>query len=187
MVKYFVWDIGGVLLQNPFIGEFWKDKKGSSELRHAFGSGKISNKEFIKKASKLLEINEQHFLEEYAKAYFPIKKINCSFEIFKKLKNKSYLFSDTNPLHLNFIKQKYPDMFVGIKGEFMSSEIGFRKKESAFYKLLIEKIGVDPKELLLIDDSKEVIENAKLNDLNAVLFVDCNNFKKDLKNFGVYV
>jgi FMN phosphatase YigB (HAD superfamily) len=185
MIKYLVWDIGGVLLENPFIGEFWKEKIGSDKLRHDFGSGKISNKEFIKKASKLIGINEKIFLEKYGEAYFPIKKIDCVFEIFEKLKNKSYLFSDTNPIHLKFIKEKYADMFNGIKGKLMSSELGYRKKEDKFYEILIRKINVGPKEILLIDDSKLVVDKARSHNLNAILFTNCIKLREDLKNYRV--
>lgn len=60
-IKAVVWDIGGVLLEDPKVGEFWKGKKESKELRKKFGSGKISINDFIKKGSKILNISQKQF------------------------------------------------------------------------------------------------------------------------------
>src|SRR4051812_2692480 len=120
MIKAVLWDIGGVLLKDPAIGEFWKEAEGSKELRHLFGSGKMSKEDFIDKASKILNIEKQSFLEKYGQAYFPIGKIEDVFEIYKSVAVKNYIFSDTNPIHLDFIKEHHPGLFDFAEGLFMS-------------------------------------------------------------------
>ena len=81
-IRAIIWDLGGVLLENPFIGEFWKNKKGSEELRHKFGSGKMSKKEFIEKASLMLKIPKSKFIKKYGYAYFPIKRIDGAYKLY---------------------------------------------------------------------------------------------------------
>jgi len=172
-------------LENPFIGEFWKNKTGSKELRDKFGAGKMPKKEFIEKASKMLNIQKSKFMEEYGKSYFPIKKIDPVFNFYKNLKIKKAIFSDTNPLHLEFIKKTYPDMFILADKIVMSSEIGSRKNQEQSYKNLIKSLNLPPKEILLIDDKQSVLDIAKKQGLKTLLFENVPQFLKDIKSFNL--
>ena len=184
-IKVVVFDIGGVLLENPFIGEFWKNISGSKELRDVFGRGKMPKKEFIEKASKIIQIPKNKFIKEYSKAYFPIRKIEKTFEIYTNLKLKKALFSNTNPLHLEFIKKRYPNLFKLADKTFMSSEIGSRKSQEESYKHLIKGLKVKPQEILLIDDKEEVVTLAKKYRINTILFKNSNQLKKDMVKLGL--
>jgi glucose-1-phosphatase len=187
VIKATVWDIGGVLLENPFIGKFWKDLEGSVELRHKFGSGQISRDEFVEKASRMLGIKKEDFLQEYGKAYFPIKKIDEVFEIYKNIKLKKYLFSDTNPIHAEFIKEKYDDLFKLSDQNFLSNEIGFRKSQKEYYLKVIKLTKLVPQEILLIDDSKEVVKLAQQIGFETILYTNPADLKNKLKDKGVEV
>lgn len=186
-IKAIIFDIGGVLLENPLIGKFWQSKSGSKELRDKFGAGKIPKEYFIKEASKILGMPEEDFLENYGKAYFPIGKIDRVFDIIKSLKIKSYLFSDTNPIHLKFIKNRYPKMFKLAEKSFMSSDIGSRKNENKSYQYIIKKLKLKPEEILLIDDKQEVLDIAKKHRLKTILFKNNKQLIEDLKKLGVKV
>ena len=184
-IKTVVFDIGGVLLENPFIGEFWKDKPGSKELRDKFGAGKMSEKEFIEKASKMLQIPKDRFIEEYGKAYFPIRKIELVFNLYKNLKSKKALFSDTNPLHLEFIKKRYPEMFKLADELFMSSETGSRKNQDKSYRHLIKILNIKPGEILLVDDKKEILDLAKKHGIATILYENPSQLLKELKKLDI--
>lgn len=186
-IKAVVFDIGGVLLENPYIGEFWKNKPGSKKLRGEFGTGKISNSEFIEKASNMLKIPKNKFIEEYGKAYFPVRKIKPVFELYKKLKLKKVLFSDTNPLCLEFIKKKYQDIFRLADQIFMSSQIGVRKNQEKSYIYLIKSLKLTPYEILLIDDRKEVLNLAKKQGIITILYKNPNQLKKDIEELGIHI
>jgi hypothetical protein len=69
MIKAILWDIGGVLLSNPRIDEFWKGINGSKELRNKFGTGEISVDEFIELGSKLTGISKAEFIKKYNNSY----------------------------------------------------------------------------------------------------------------------
>ena len=75
MIKAVVWDIGGVLIDNPNIRNFWQKKKSSRKLRNEFGSGKLSKKEFIKRGAELLGMSQKKFLEGYKRAYLSMDLI----------------------------------------------------------------------------------------------------------------
>lgn len=187
MIKAIIFDIGGVLLKNPLIGEFWQNKSGSKELRDKFGVGKLPREEFIKKASGLLEIPKEDFLKRYGEAYFPIRKTEGVLEILKSLKIKSYLFSDTNPIHLEFIKNKYPEMFKLVDKRFMSSEIGNRKNEDKSYQYIIKTLKLKPEEILLIDDKQEVLDFAKKHGLKIILYKNPEMLRENLIKLGVKI
>jgi len=181
MIKAVLWDIGGVLLADPKIGEFWGDAKGSKELRHKFGSGKISKEEFIEKASAMLNIKKSEFLNKYAKAYFPINKLDAVVEIYNKNKCKKYLFSDTNPLHLDFIKKRHPEIFKNADGVFLSSELGLRKQDEETYLQIIKKLELNPDEILLIDDKQSILNLAARHGLQGFLYTEPKALNKMLK------
>jgi hypothetical protein len=48
-INAIIFDVGGVLVENPKYREFWNKAKGSEELRRLFGMKKISEKEFIRR------------------------------------------------------------------------------------------------------------------------------------------
>jgi hypothetical protein len=41
MIKAVLWDVGGVLLTDPLLADFWKYAEGSKELRTKFGEVKV--------------------------------------------------------------------------------------------------------------------------------------------------
>lgn len=185
MIKAIIWDIGGVLLENPKIGDFWKNRPGSRELRALFGSGKISKAEFLNKGSKMLNISKKEFLKKYAQAYFPIRLNNSTFKIYKNLKLKKYILSDTNPIHLNFIKNKYGAIFNISNGNFFSSEIGFRKDEINCFRYVLNKLGLRGNEVLIIDDREDILNISKKLGIHYILYNGPNSLVRELNNLGI--
>ena len=186
-IKAVIFDIGGVLLENPLISEFWKNCKGSKQLRNKFGAGKMPKQEFINKASKMLNIPKRDFIKEYGKAYFPIKKIKEVYKIYKKIKIKKTLFSDTNPIHLKFIKKKYPEIFDIADAIFMSSISGSRKNQLVSYKHIISKLQFRPSQMLVIDDKQDVLDLARRLGMKTILFKNNKQLIKNLKKLGVRI
>lgn len=183
-IKAILWDIGGVLLEDPLIKDFWKDKKGSKELRDLFGIGKLSEQEFMNKASNLLEISKKEFIKRYSKAYFSIKKISKVFKLFEKTKEKNYIFSDTNPLHTKFVIKNYPELFL-VKKSFLSYKIGKRKKDEEIYKDLISELNLKPEEILFIDNNQEYLDTAKKYKIKTILYQNPKKLEKELKKLNL--
>jgi len=180
MIKAVVWDIGGVLIDNPNIRNFWQKKKSSRKLRNEFGSGKLSKKEFIKRGAELLGMSQKKFLEGYKRAYLSMDLIKEGLDAYKKTKVNKYILSDTNPIHGDFLKKNFPQIFKKAKKVFLSYEIKLRKDrdKSEPFKFLAKKLKINPEEILFIDDTSENLENAKKAGIKTVL---CDN-PKELKN-----
>lgn len=182
IIKAIVWDIGGVLLEDPMVEDFWKDKSESKELRELFGRGHLSKKEFIKKGSSLLGLSKDKFLNSYSKAYFSIKKIYAVFKLFEMTKGLNYIFSDTNPLHTEFVRKRYPEIFSLARKSFLSHEINKRKGDQEAYRRVISDLNLKPEEILLIDNKQEVLDSAKKEKIQTFLYRDPEELERELKS-----
>lgn len=185
MIKSVVWDIGGVLLEDVKVGDLWKDSKGGDKLREAFGSGELSVEEFVNEASKLLGISKEDFLRKYKKIYFDVFPIDNVIELYNLVKTNNYILSDTNPIHMKFIKENFPQIFSRAKKSYFSPKIGLRKSSKEVFEYLVKDLNLFPEEILLIDNKEKIVELAKSVGLNVIHFTDTKKLNQDLNKFGV--
>src|SRR5680860_58896 len=89
------------------------------------------------------------------------------YTFIKLLSEKKYykliLLSNTNELHINWVKENIPfyDEFVACFDAFyFSHEINFRKPDSKIYEFILEKHDLKHEECLFIDDTKVNTEAA---------------------------
>ncbi len=184
-IKAVVWDIGGVILTDPEAKNFWQGKEESKKLRRDFGSNKLSIDNFVSKGAKLLNMNKEIFLSSYKKAYFSIKPIKETLKIYEKMRTNKYILSDTNPLHLNFIKENFPKIFKISKKNYFSPELQMRKDSKEIFIYISKDLGLSPKQILFIDNKKEIVDLAGSVGWEAIHFVNLIKLKEDLEKFGV--
>lgn len=187
MIKAVIFDIGGVLRENIDIGDFWKNKKQSEKLRQDFGTGKLSIREFIRRASKLLDIPEKDFVREYKKAYGKLKLKIDVFKIFKEIKERKYFLTDTNPLHTMYEKKEYGQIFKKADMVFLSQKMGFRKNDIRAFRYVFKRIKFKPEETVIIDDSQGNLDNARKIGMKTILFKNAKQLKRDLKRLGINI
>lgn len=187
MIKAVIFDIGGVLRENLKVKSFWKNKRGSRKLRHAFGTGKLSNKEFIKKGTKLLDLSEKEFLKQYKKAYSISKIKKNVFSILRKIKVKKYILSDNNAIYTSYEKKEHAEIFKEVDRAFLSQNIGMRKDKVQAFKFVIKRIKTKPEEAVMIDDENDNLKNARKLGMKTILFKNSRQLKKDLKKLGINI
>lgn len=78
-----------------------------------------------------------------------------------------YLGTNQERHRTRHIKQLVGHAFVGI---FASYELGFIKPESGFYAAIEQNLGLEPQELMLIDDTPANIEAAQKRGWQGVLY-----------------
>lgn len=178
-MKYFVFDLGGVL-SVPMVSKKlyeqikWKvsyeeflDKFNNSEESIKVHKGEISTKEFFEYLKRYMDDNIT--LEEFKNIYVNNNKFfNDTIEIIKKLKNlgyKVYLLSNLKEIdYEKFIKHFDVSIFDEM---FLSFKLGMLKPNDDIYQHVINKLNTKPENIYFFDDNKENVEGAIKNGINA--------------------
>lgn len=180
-IKAIVFDIGGVLVENPKYKSFWGKTKGSDRLRVLFGMGKISEKDFIQEGSRLMNITQKEFIKKYKEHYWTGNLNISAFKIYKSIRINKYLFSDTNPIHQKYLKNNFKEIFHMADGAFLNK----RKDYIKSYKQMLKSIKLKPRDVVLIDDKETEVEKARRLGINAILFENGDKLRTDLKTLGI--
>ena len=180
-MKYFVFDLGGVL-SVPMVSKKlyeqikWKvsyeeflDKFNNSEESIKVHKGEISTKEFFEYLKRYMDDNIT--LEEFKNKYVNNNKFfNDTIEIIKKLKNlgyKVYLLSNLKEIdYEKFIKHFDVSIFDEL---FLSFKLGMLKPNDDIYQYVINKLNTKPENIYFFDDNKENVDGAIRNGINAYL------------------
>ncbi len=194
-IKAVVFDVGGVLAlrQKPFFQSVHEQaaKKFNVSLDQYFDSidsiyvasmeGRISERETLSDLSKNLKVSKKKLESVYVSLYKQnfVQNKQLFGQAFK-LKQLGYViavFSDQWHLSQKALMPK--QIYSKFDNVLVSSELGMRKPNSAFYKLLIKKLKLKPSEILFIDNQKWNINQAKKLKLKTILFKDNNSLFKN--------
>ena len=179
-IKVIIFDFGGVILNINYqntIDSFRKlgvikpenfySKEMQFQVFNLLETGKITEKQFL---SELKLMTENAGIKEIKKAWLSmlLDLPKSRLETLKILKNKYRLFllSNTNSIHINYIKNSLGDVkwksFCNLFEEiYLSHEIGIRKPNVEAFQFILKKQNLSSNEVLFIDDSLQHIQGAK--------------------------
>jgi HAD superfamily hydrolase (TIGR01549 family) len=183
MVKNLIFDLGGVILDlavpQTLIGfsklsglsaEEVTDLFRSSEGFLDFEKGAIGEAEFRDFVRNLYHIKaSDEQLDECWNAMLltiPYEKL----ELLRKLKSshRTFLLSNTNTIHLDFINQKVLPGMNGISSlddyfhqTYYSHLMGKRKPDPEIFLQVLQENNLDPAETLFLDDNKDNVAGAQ--------------------------
>lgn len=188
MIRNLLLDMGGVILNVSYqkvidtfksygIENFDKvyTQAAQVEIIDRFEEGDCSAEEFRAGVRKLL--NKDLTDEQIDSAWFsmildiPMDVIRLLDELKKKY--RLFLFSNTNVLHIEYLKGEFRRRlgydFFGTMFEkaFFSNEIQCRKPHPESFAKVLELAGIKAEETLFIDDSPQHLEGAKKVGLNT--------------------
>lgn len=182
-IKAVIFDIGGVLLDDPQFSTFWQGKEESKELRDKFDTGMMGVKEFIAKGSNLLLLSKEEFLAQYSVASSCTQMDKDVVDVYQKIALPKYIFSDTNPIHFQFCMRNYPELFNVAAAKFLSYEIKLRKDSIESYKYMLSKLEFEPQSLVFIDNKAEYIEKAESLGINGIIYKKGMELRNSLLEF----
>ena len=86
-----------------------------------------------------------------------------------------YLLTNNNPISIRLCHGIFKDNGIDpetvFKEEFISSDLKMLKPDPEFYKYVIRKIGLEPHEILFIDDNKPNVDGARALGIDARQYI----------------
>lgn len=129
--------------------------------------GNISTAEFIAfYRSKFPNLNEQQIINawNFILKDFPQYRLDFIKDLAKKGEYKLILLSNTNAMHIDFIKAMDMAFYNAFKNCFdkfyLSHEIHLRKPNTDIFEFVLQDNHLTPNECLFIDDTKENTDTA---------------------------
>ena len=140
-----------------------------------FEEGRCSAEEFRDGVRKLLDkdLTDEQIDKAWFSMILEIPKDVIQLLGLLKLKYRLFLFSNTNVLHIEYLKKEFErqlgfDLFGCVFDKaFFSNEIHHRKPHPESFSFVLNQAGIKPEETLFIDDSKQHLEGAEKVGLNT--------------------
>lgn len=188
MYKNLLLDLGGVILNvdyNKMVEKFKSygikdfDKIYSQanqvEIIDRFEEGKCSIEEFRQGIRDLLKTNlcDKQIDDAWYSMILDLPAERIQLLGMLKLKYKLFLFSNTNELHINYLRDTYSKQFgfdifnILFNKAYMSNEINRRKPHAESFIWVCNDAKIIPQETLFIEDTLHHIEGAKKMGLNT--------------------
>lgn len=155
----------GHLQQNPLFDQFEMGKITPDEFRNA-----------------VREITQQNFSDDaideaWNTLLLGIRPGYLEFLSEIKTKYRSFLLSNNNEIHYNWINNylqetfKVPNMSTYFEHDYYSHLMGMRKPNADIFEFVLNKHALNPNETLFIDDSPQHLETAKKLGLHTHLML----------------
>ena len=202
MIKNIIFDMGGVLIDwNPhkLIQEVGIDDKDHDKVFIelfkkdewvALDAGTISFDDAIKSVNSRLKPHlhdkVSRLITDWHNIYF--KSVDGMKDLIKQLKDNGYniyLLSNAS-----LTQKDYFHMIEGSQyfdGRVTSAEINLLKPEIAIYKYICDKYDLKPEESFFVDDSATNVYYAKRFGLKSCVYIDIEDFVKQMRKEGIKI
>lgn len=142
------------------------------QLNSRYEKGEFSSEEFIQAIQKkYIHLKETDVRQSWNSILLDFPKHRLDF--IKQLKQQGryrlLLLSNTNDLHIDFVKQQVPffDAFEKcFDGFYLSQKMAMRKPDPEIFEFVLKSHNLKPQEVLFIDDTKENTDAAQRLGIN---------------------
>lgn len=159
-------------------GDVEKDETFIADVTTAAGYGFIDDAE--QQLADRLGVTLEQWRRETAGANINDQKL-LSFIREKRTRGyKTGLLTNTGPrtLQTYFDPQELAETF---DAWLTSGDTGHAKPEAAFYRMMADRLGVQPEACVMIDDRPEFCEGARYVGMQAIVYKDFLQFKSELE------
>jgi HAD superfamily hydrolase (TIGR01509 family) len=196
LIRNIIFDFGNVLgivdfegFQKNILSEV-EDKKLLKKLRNSnvkedYELGLISSKVFLDIVIKLLDyrITKEKFVFYFNGMLSELPDMkDFLIKLSRSNKYKLLLLSNTNPIHINYAKKKFPYIYEHIKNIILSYKVKDAKPDTAIYLTMLRKYHLKPEESLFIDDLEENCLTAKRLGMHIIQYKGFKSFNRKFRN-----
>jgi putative hydrolase of the HAD superfamily len=153
-----------------------------------FEKGLVSGPAFYENFKKefALTCGYTEFVDIWCKIFFPKNEvINLARKV--SYHYPLYLISNTNELHFEYLYNKYKKFFLLFDSLILSYRVKSVKPENEIYQALKDATKRDYKDIVYIEDRKELIMEAKRLNFQCIHFIDYLKLCEDLKRLKVNI
>ena len=176
MIKTLIFDFGDVFINLDKQGAMQKAlevfeietlEPEMIQVNIDYEVGKISTSEFIAfYTSRFHNLNQLDVINlwNFIIKDFPKHRLEFIKKLAQEKNYKLILLSNTNDLHINYIKQKvsfYEDFKNCFSAFYLSQEIHLRKPNTDIFEFVLKENELIANECLFIDDTKDNTDTAK--------------------------
>ena len=158
----------------------------ASGLASIYEHGRISSETFYEKLSAALglTVGFDEFRGIWENMFDPEPLISDSFLEGLARQTTLLLLSNTNELHFNSVRRRYP-LLRHFHDSILSYEVGSMKPEEGIYQEAIRIAGCRPGECFFTDDKAVNVQAALQLGIDATVFRDEATLKRELRERGV--
>lgn len=199
MIKTIVFDLGGVLIDNPAPGmlSYYAKALGVSPYKlldvfapyvDSWSKGELTENDLWYEITNALGVPKPTSHSLWKDGFLSVYKQKSEvFALVKKLQQKGYviaLLSNTETPIMYFVKnQKWPEFSEYI----YSCDVGMLKPDAEIYQYTLRKLDVKPDEMVFVDDKLENVEAATKLGIHGVLFISPQDLPMQLAAEGVTI
>ena len=187
-MQVLVFDFFGVICSEiaPFVLPKYMSKEQAvvykATIVHDADTGAITQDEMFRRLSAIAHVPPEKLHEEF---WSHVRIDPEMVTLIEELRTRHRVALLTNALTPFFrqIAAKY-DLERLFEIILVSSEEGLAKPDPAFYRLMVEKLGVKAEDCLFIDDNPENLDAARSVGMDALLFEGADSARRELASIG---
>lgn len=147
-----------------------------------FERGDVSNEAFRAEISRRLnlKLTDQVFDEGWCALYLDVYQGIDELLSSLKMKYQLVALTNTNSIHEQVWKTKYRESLGYFDKVFCSHELKTRKPEKQAYQPVIDYLGVEPQQIIFLDDSYTNTEGAAQLGIKTILVESPQQMRTDL-------
>ena len=185
MIKAIIFDYFGVIssdgweMRDQLSGGL---KREFGEIAKEVNSGNISWEEFLSRLSEESGASPEQINQMYSQHNLDLKLLHFAANLHEKYKI-ALLSNASSEYLLPIVKSAGLDsLFDEIV---VSSDVGVVKPDPRIYQIAVERLGLAPEEVIMIDDQIKNVNGAVHAGLAGVQFKNLEQLKADLSTIGV--
>lgn len=189
MIKAIIFDCFGVLASDgwlPYKARYFADNPELeievTLLNKDADAGKISYDTFVDKVAQLANLPEKTARQQIENN-IPDEKL---FAYIRTLKPKFKVGMLSNASD-NWLDKIFTEEQVALFDQIsLSCDTGVIKPDADAYKLILQKLGINPDEAVFVDDQPKYVDGAKQVGLHTILYANFEQCKQDLEKLVAF-